>query len=52
MILNILGWAFIIASWILPRKLFNETTKWRATKTALAGIGTGIALAGLISIFI
>ena len=50
MIIHLITWAFLIASWTLPRNWFNETTKWRATKTALAGIGTGIALAGLISI--
>ena len=52
MILNLITWAFIIASWILPRNWFNETTKWRATKIALAAIATGIAIGGLISIFI
>ena len=51
MILNLITWAFLIASWTLPRNWFNETTKWRATKTALAAVATGIALAGLISLY-
>lgn len=52
MIIHLITWAFLIASWSIPQRWFKDVTKWRATKTALAGIGTGIALAGLISIFI
>lgn len=52
MIIHLFTWAFIIASWTLPQSWFNTENKWRAAKIALAAIATGIALAGLISIFI
>ena len=52
MIIHLFTWAFIIASWSLPENWFENENKWRATKIALAAVATGIALAGLISIFI
>ena len=51
MILNLITWAFIIASWTIPQRWFKDVTKWRATKIALAAIATGIAIGGLISLY-
>ena len=52
MIIHLLTWAFIIASWVLPRSWFKTENNWRATKLALAGFATGYGLAGLISLYI
>lgn len=52
MILNLITWAFIIASLYLPQRWFKDKDKWRAYKMSLAAVATGIAIAGLISIFI
>lgn len=39
MIINIIGWAFLIASWVLPKKIFKEQaqiTKWKLILSSLA----------------
>lgn len=51
MIIHLFTWAFIIASWSLPRNWFKDENKWRGTKIALAAIALGNAIGGLISLY-
>lgn len=49
MIVNILGWALIIASWTVPQKWFENENKWRATRITCAGIACGLFTGALLN---
>ena len=50
MIIHLLVWAFIIASWTLPQKWFSKENKWRGTRLALSALACGIAIGAFLKI--
>jgi hypothetical protein len=50
MIIHLLVWAFIIASWTLPQKWFSSENQWRAARLSLSGLACGIAIGEFLKI--
>lgn len=49
MIINIIGWMFLIASWVLPKKIFKEQTQITKWKLILSSIAVCVFVTGLLN---
>jgi hypothetical protein len=48
LVLNIIGWAFLVASWVVPMIIKKETTDKYFIGGALAAFACGIFLSTLV----
>lgn len=51
MLVNIIGWTLLIASWTLPQKLFKSKEEQRDIRMLLAGAAVVIFVGGLLNLF-
>lgn len=48
MLVNIIGWLFLIGSWVLPKHLSQDEAKQKVIKMVLAAFAAGIFVGSLL----
>lgn len=49
MVVNLVGWACIIASWTIPQKWFSNQNKWLGTRLAFAAYACGLFIGAILN---
>jgi hypothetical protein len=49
MIVNILGWLCLVASWVMPQKWFLDKVNWLRIRLALSACALGLFIGALLS---